>query len=114
MPDWPMLCLTRDRGAQGPGLKYFFLGLVLFQAVSRDLDENESVLEAVNVEAFQLLQELKLVDGLVDTEGVEEQLRLVNQRWNEAKLQVLYYILFLSSWKIKDDASILCNSEFRA
>lgn len=59
-----------------------------FQAVGQDLLDNEAVLEAVNQEALDLLQELKQGEGLVDMLGFEEQLRLVNETWNEAKFQV--------------------------
>ena len=47
------------------------------------------MLEAVNQEAFQLLEELRQGDGLVDMGGFEAQLRLVNEKWNEAKIQVI-------------------------
>lgn len=66
----------------------------LFQAVGQDLEDNESVLEAVNQEAFQLLEELRQGDGLVNMEGFEAQLRLVNEKWNEAKVQVLRSLPF--------------------
>jgi len=59
-----------------------------FQAVGQDLLDNEAVLEAVNQEALDLLQELRQGEGLVDMLGFEEQLRLVNETWNEAKFQV--------------------------
>lgn len=59
-----------------------------FQAVGQDLLDNEAVLEAVNQEAFDLLQELRQGEGFVDMLGFEEQLRLVNETWNEAKFQV--------------------------
>lgn len=67
-----------------------------FQAVGQDLLDNEAVLEAVNQEALDLLQELKQGEGLVDMLGFEEQLRLVNETWNEAKFQVQmeYYFGF--------------------
>jgi len=65
-----------------------------FQAVGQNLLDNEAVLEAVNQEALDLLQELRQGEGLVDMMGFEEQLRLVNETWNEAKFQVQieYYI----------------------
>ena len=59
-----------------------------FQAVGQDLLDNEAILEAVNQDALDLLQELKQGEGLVDMLGFEEQLRLVNETWNEAKFQV--------------------------
>ena len=59
-----------------------------FQAVGQNLLDNEAVLEAVNQEALDLLQELRQGEGLVDMMGFEEQLRLVNETWNEAKFQV--------------------------
>lgn len=65
---------------------YYFLSL--FQAVGQDLVDNEAMLEAVNQEAFDLLQELRQGEGLVNMLGFEEQLRLVNEKWNEAKLKV--------------------------
>lgn len=58
------------------------------QAVGQDLVDNELVLEAVNQEAFELLEELKQGQGLVDMQGFEEQLRFVNAKWNEAKVKV--------------------------
>lgn len=66
------------------------------QAVGQDLVDNELVLEAVNQEAFELLEELKQGQGLVDMQGFEEQLRLVNAKWNEAKVKVEheYHSLF--------------------
>lgn len=68
--------------------------LVLFlQAVGQDLVENEAILEAVNQEALQLLEEIKNGDGLVDMNGFEAQLRLVNEKWNEAKVQVLKFVV---------------------
>lgn len=67
---------------------------VLFlQAVGQDLVENEAILEAVNQEALQLLEEIKNGDGLVDMNGFEAQLRLVNEKWNEAKVQVLMFVV---------------------
>ena len=69
--------------------------MVLFQAVGQDLVDNEAVLEAVNQEALQLLEELKHGDGLVDMGGFEAQLRLVNEKWNEAKVQVRTCLLLL-------------------
>ena len=67
-----------------------------FQAVGQDLLDNEAVLEAVNQEALDLLQELRQGEGLVDMLGFEEQLRLVNETWNEAKFQVQieYHLIF--------------------
>lgn len=60
------------------------------QALGQDLDDNVSVLEAVNQGAYQLLEELKQSGmGLVDKEGFEKQLRLVNEKWQDAKVQVL-------------------------
>lgn len=59
-----------------------------FQAVGQDLLDNEAILEAVNQDARDLLLELKQGEGLVDMLGFEEQLRLVNETWNEAKFQV--------------------------
>lgn len=59
-----------------------------FQAVGQDLLDNEAILEAVNQDALDLLQELRLGEGLVDMLGFEEQLRLVNETWSEAKFQV--------------------------
>ena len=69
-----------------------------FQAVGQDLLDNEAVLEAVNQEALDLLQELRQGEGLVDMLGFEEQLRLVNETWNEAKFQVQieYHLIFLA------------------
>ena len=65
------------------------------QVVGQDLVDNELVLEAVNQEAFELLEELKQGEGLVDMQGFEEQLRLVNAKWNEAKVKVKHrYIHF--------------------
>ena len=64
------------------------LFFALFQAVGQDLVDNEAALDAVNQEAFQLLDELRQGDGLVDMGGFEAQLRLVNEKWNEAKVQV--------------------------
>ena len=58
------------------------------QAVGQDLVNNEVVLEAVNQEAFDLMEELRQGEGLVDMQGFEEQLRLVNAKWNEAKVKV--------------------------
>lgn len=70
-----------------------------FQAVGQDLLDNEAVLEAVNQEALDLLQELKQGEGLVDMLGFEEQLRLVNETWNEAKFQVqMEYGFFRGCW----------------
>ena len=60
----------------------------MFQAVGQDLVDNAAVLEAVNQEAFDLLQELRQGEGLVDMMGFEEQLRFVNEKWNEAKYKV--------------------------
>ena len=75
-----------------------FIVIAFFQAVGQDIEDNESVLEAVNQEAFQLLAELRQGDGLVDMEGFEAQLRLVNETWNEAKIQVTKLLpLFLCS-----------------
>lgn len=59
-----------------------------FQAVGQDLLDNEAILEAVNQDALDLLQELRQGEGLVDMLGFEEQLRLVNETWSEAKFQV--------------------------
>lgn len=57
--------------------------------------DNELVLEAVNREAFELLEEMKQGAGMVDMQGFEEQLRLVNAKWNEAKVKVKHrYIHF--------------------
>lgn len=66
------------------------------QAVGQDLVDNELVLEAVNQEAFELLEELKQGQGLVDMQGFEEQLRFVNAKWNDAKVKVEheYHLLF--------------------
>ena len=50
-------------------------------------------MEAVNQEALQLLEEIKNGDGLVDMNGFEAQLRLVNEKWNEAKVQVLMFVV---------------------
>lgn len=59
------------------------------QALGQDLDDNVSVLEEVNQGAYQLLEELKQSGmGLVDKEGFEKQLRLVNEKWQDAKVQV--------------------------
>jgi len=66
---------------------------VVLQAVGQDLVENEAILEAVNQEALQLLEEIKNGDGLVDMNGFEAQLRLVNEKWNEAKVQVLIFVV---------------------
>ena len=61
----------------------------LQQALGQDLDDNVSVLEEVNQGAYQLLEELKQSGmGLVDKEGFEKQLRLVNEKWQDAKVQV--------------------------
>lgn len=79
------------------------------QAFGQDIEDNESVLEAVNQEALQLLEELKQGDGLVDMEGFETQLRLVNKKWHEAKVQVSICFLrllptlmpkFLKQWTL--------------
>lgn len=59
-----------------------------FQAVGQDMLDNEAILEAVNQDANDLLQELRQGEGLVDMLGFEEQLRLVNETWSEAKFQV--------------------------
>lgn len=59
-----------------------------FQAVGQDMLDNEAILEAVNQDAHDLLQELRQGEGLVDMLGFEEQLRLVNETWSEAKFQV--------------------------
>lgn len=67
--------------------------MLLLQAVGQDLVENEAILEAVNQEALQLLEEIKNGDGLVDMNGFEAQLRLVNEKWNEAKVQVLMFVV---------------------
>ena len=46
-------------------------------------------MQAVNHEAYQLLEDLKRSDtGLVDMEGFATQLRLVNEKWQDAKTQV--------------------------
>lgn len=71
-----------------------------FQAVGQDLLDNEAVLEAVNQEALDLLQELRQGEGLVDMLGFEEQLRLVNETWNEAKFQVQIEYHFGPFWAI--------------
>lgn len=67
--------------------------MLFLQAVGQDLVENEAILEAVNQEALQLLEEIKNGDGLVDMNGFEAQLRLVNEKWNEAKVQVLMFVV---------------------
>ena len=67
--------------------------MLFLQAVGQDLVENEAILEAVNQEALQLLEEIKNGDGLVDVNGFEAQLRLVNEKWNEAKVQVLMFVV---------------------
>ena len=67
--------------------------MLFLQAVGQDLVENEAILEAVNQEALQLLEEIKNGDGLVDMNGLEAQLRLVNEKWNEAKVQVLMFVV---------------------
>ena len=84
--------------------------MALFQAVGQDLVDSEAVLEAVNQEAILLLQELRQGgEGLVDMLGFEEQLRMVNEKWNQAKFKVhikqdlrflsFYYILVsFSTW----------------
>lgn len=55
--------------------------------MNKDLEDNASVLEAVNQDANQLLEELRQIEGF-DVESVEEELRQVNQKWNETKVQV--------------------------
>lgn len=67
--------------------------MLFLQAVGQDLVENEAILEAVNQEALQLLEEIKNGGGLVDMNGCEAQLRLVNEKWNEAKVQVLMFVV---------------------
>ena len=67
--------------------------MLFLQAVGQDLVENEAILEAVNQEALQLLEEIKNGDGLVDMNGFEAQLRLVNEKWNKAKVQVLMFVV---------------------
>ena len=67
--------------------------MLFLQAVGQDLVENEAILEAVNQEALQLLEEIKNGDGLVDMNGFEAQLRLVNEKWNEAKVQVRMFVV---------------------
>lgn len=67
--------------------------MLFLQAVGQDLVQNEAILEAVNQEALQLLEEIKNGDGLVDMNGFEAQLRLVNEKWNEAKVQVLMFVV---------------------
>ena len=67
--------------------------MLFLQAVGQDLVENEAILEAVNQEALQLLEEIKNGDGLVDMNGFEAQLRLVNETWNETKVQVLTFVV---------------------
>ena len=69
-----------------------------FQAVGQDLLDNEAILEAVNQDALDLLQELRQGEGLVDMLGFEEQLRLVNETWSEAKFQVKIEYHFGSFW----------------
>ena len=69
-----------------------------FQAVGQDLLDNEAILEEVNQDAIDLLQELRQGEGLVDMLGFEEQLRLVNETWNEAKLQVQIEYHFGHFW----------------
>ena len=69
-----------------------------FQAVGQDLLDNEAILEAVNQDALDLLQELRQGEGLVDMLGFEEQLRLVNETWSEAKFQVQIEYHYGSFW----------------
>ena len=85
--------------------------LVLFlQAAGQDLVENEAILEAANQEALQLLEEVKNGDGLVDMNGFEAQLRLVNEKWNEAKVQVrMFVVKFILNISVLTFNILLCN-----
>ena len=89
----------------------------LRQVLGQDLEDNESVLQAVNQEAYQLLEELKQSDaGLVDMEGFEAQLRLVNDKWQDAKIQVsAKFVLTRRFWaELKDDdcTPLFCATAF--
>lgn len=79
------------------------------QAVGQDLVNNEVVLEAVNQEAFDLMEELRQGEGLVDMQGFEEQLRLVNAKWNEAKAKVWVKIFSVDFPFVRSFSSFLAS-----